>query len=111
MRVLGDKIIEYFSLTNIGGVGCLIGEWDNTEVNIFIIKEPNYNMIMMLKDSSLTVQGGQNEGTRIVHGDEIKLKYPAIFLIIIYTGGQWKITMDWGVILIQSLNLNCIFHR
>ena len=77
----------------------------------FIMKEHNYNIIMMLKCSGLNVLSGQNEGTRIVHGDEIKLKYPAIFLIIIDTGGQWKITMDWGVILIQSLNLNCIFHR
>ena len=69
-------------------MGCLIDERDDTEVNIFVMEEPNYSIIIMLKYSGLTVPGGQNEGTRLVHGEAIKFKYPAIFLNIIYTGGQ-----------------------
>ena len=42
----------------------------------FIMKEHNYNIIMMLKCSGLNVLSGQNEGTRIVHGEAIKLNYP-----------------------------------
>ena len=65
--VHGDIINEYFTLNKIGGVGCLSGEWDDIEVNIFVMKEPNYNIIMMLKYSVLTVPGGQNDETRIFH--------------------------------------------
>ena len=31
----GDGIDEYFSTENIGDMGCLRGEWDETEFNIF----------------------------------------------------------------------------
>ena len=38
--VHGDRINDYFSLNKIGGMGCLSGNWDKTEVNIFVVKEP-----------------------------------------------------------------------
>ena len=34
--------MDYFaSLNNIGGMGCLRGEWDKIQVNIFVVKEPD----------------------------------------------------------------------
>ena len=39
----------YFSSKNISDVVCLSGEWDETEFNIFLMKEPGYNIMLMLK--------------------------------------------------------------
>ena len=59
-------------------MGCLRGERDETEVNIFVPKEPDYNIIMIYTCSILTVTDGQKEGIIILHGVAIKFKYPAI---------------------------------
>ena len=40
-------------------MGCLCGEWDETEFNIFVLKEPDYNIIVMSKNSGFTVPEGQ----------------------------------------------------
>ena len=58
------------------------------------MKEPDYNIIVMITCLVLAVPDGQKEGTIIVHGDAIKFKYPAIILIITDTGGEWKTTMN-----------------
>ena len=42
-----DGINECFRSKNVGDVGCLSGEWDETEFNVFVLKEPDYNIIMM----------------------------------------------------------------
>ena len=60
-------------------MGCLSGEWDETEVNICVVKEHDYNIIMMSTCSILTVPAGQKEKTRIVLGEAIKFNYPAFF--------------------------------
>ena len=36
-----DAINDYFGSKNIGNVGCLSDEWDDTEYNIFVLKEPD----------------------------------------------------------------------
>ena len=48
-------ILEITSGRNIGDVGCLSGELDETELNIFVFKDPDYNIMMMLTFSGLTV--------------------------------------------------------
>ena len=40
-------------------MGCLGGEWDNTEFIIFVMKEPDYNIMMISTFSGLTVMEGQ----------------------------------------------------
>ena len=39
--VRGDDINNYFRSKNSGDVGCLSGELDETEFNIFVFKEPD----------------------------------------------------------------------
>ena len=34
-KVHGDGINDYFRSKNIGGVGCISGEWDKIEFNIY----------------------------------------------------------------------------
>ena len=57
-------------------MGCLSGEWDETEFNIFVLKELDYNIMMMSTFSGLTVPEVQKEERRIVNGEIIKFKYP-----------------------------------
>ena len=40
---------------NTGDVGCLSGEWDYIEFNVFVLKEPDCNIMMMSKISCLAV--------------------------------------------------------
>ena len=49
------EINEYFSTDKIGNVGCISDEWDEAEFNIFVMKEPDYNIIMMSTFVGLTV--------------------------------------------------------
>ena len=53
--VYGCAINDYFRSENIGDVGYLSGEWDETEFNLYFLKEPDYNIMMMLTFSGLTV--------------------------------------------------------
>ena len=54
-------INDYFRSKNIGNVGCLSGEWNETEFDIFALKGPDYNITMMSTFSGLTVPEGQKE--------------------------------------------------
>ena len=54
MGVHGDGINESFRPKKIGDVGCLNGEWDEIEFNIYFLKEPDYNIMMMTKFSGLS---------------------------------------------------------
>ena len=58
-------------------MGCLSGEWDETELNIFM-KEPAYNIMMMSTFSGLTVPEGQKEERIMVNGEIVKFKYSSI---------------------------------
>ena len=35
-EIRGDGTNEYFGTKNVGGVGCISGEWDNTEFYILL---------------------------------------------------------------------------
>ena len=49
------EINEYFSTNKIGNVGYISDEWDETDFNIFVMKEPDYTIIMMSTFSGFTV--------------------------------------------------------
>ena len=51
----GDIINNYFRSNNIVDVGCLSGEWDETEFNVFSLKDPDFNIMMMSNFLGLTV--------------------------------------------------------
>ena len=47
MGVYGYTIDDYFRSKYIGDVGYLSGEWEETEFNIFVLKDTDYNIMMM----------------------------------------------------------------
>ena len=53
MGVHGYIINNDFSTKMIGDVGYLSGEWDNTYFDIFVMKEPDYNIMGI---STITVK-------------------------------------------------------
>ena len=53
--VYGDVIDDYFGSKHTVDMGCLSGEWDETDFNVFVLKYPDYNIMMMLKNSGLTI--------------------------------------------------------
>ena len=57
---------------------CLSGEWDETEFNVFILMQPYYNIIMILKFSVLTMSEGHKEERRMVIGEIIKFNYTEV---------------------------------
>ena len=71
-----DGINEYCSFKN-GDVEFLSGEWDEMKL-IFLMKEPDCNIMVMLKYLILTVPDGQKEERKMVNGEVTKLKYAAI---------------------------------
>ena len=73
--VHGGSINEYFSTKNIGGLGFPSGKWYETEFNIFVLKEPDHNIIIMSTFSSLTMSEGQKEEISIANEEVVKLKY------------------------------------
>ena len=76
----------------------LSGEWDDTELNIFVIKENDYNIMMMSIESGLTFPDEYNGGIIMVKWEVLKLKYPEIvYDNYRYREDQWKITMHWGM--------------
>ena len=46
------------SSKKIGVVGCISGAWDETEFNVFVLKEPNHNIMMMSTFSGFDCAGG-----------------------------------------------------
>ena len=60
-------INEYFITKNIGGVGYISGEWENIYFNIFIIEEPDYNIMAVSIFSGLTILEIQIKNRRMVN--------------------------------------------
>ena len=56
-------------------MGCVSGEWDDTEFNVVISKDYDYNIMMMSTVLGLTVTGGQKKEIRTVNGKVVKFKY------------------------------------
>ena len=48
-------------------MGCIISEWDETEFNVFVLKDPDYNIVMMSTFSGLTVPEGQKKDRSMVN--------------------------------------------
>ena len=59
-------------------MGYLSGEWDDTEFNIFVLKDLDYNIMMMSTFLGLNVPEGQKEESRTVNGEIVKFKYPGV---------------------------------
>ena len=57
---------------------CLSGEWYKTEFNVFPLKGPDYNIMMMSTFLSFNMTEGQKEYTRMVNGEVVKFKYPEV---------------------------------
>ena len=74
----GDAINNCFRSKNIDDVGCPSGEWNEKEFNTFVLKEPDYNIMMMLTFSGLTVPESQNEERRMVNWEIVKFQYPEV---------------------------------
>ena len=53
-------------------MGCLIGEWDEKEFDMFDWKEPDYNIIMISTFSGLTITEGQKEEIRMMNEEIVK---------------------------------------
>ena len=59
-------------------MGYLSGECDDPELNILVIKEPYYNIMMVSTFSVLTVMEGQKEKKIMVNIDVVKFRYPEV---------------------------------
>ena len=59
-------------------MGCLSGEWGKTQLDVFVLKEPDYYIVIMSTFSELTMLEGQKEKRRVVNGDVVKFKYPEV---------------------------------
>ena len=57
-------------------MGCISGEWDETEFNIFALNETDYNIMIMSTFLSLNVTEGKKEERRMVNGEAVKFNYP-----------------------------------
>ena len=62
-------------------MGFLSSEWDETEFNIFILKDPDYNIMMMSNFSGLTVPKVQKEERRMVDGEVVKFRCPEVVAV------------------------------
>ena len=56
-------------------MGFVSGEWDDTEFNVVISKDYDYNIMMMSTVLGLTVTGGQKKEIRTVNEKVVKFKY------------------------------------
>ena len=74
----GDGINEYPSQKNIVDVVCLSCEWYNIYFNIFVTKEPDYNIMMISNFSGLNVTEVQKEYIRMLNGEVLKCNCPEV---------------------------------
>ena len=79
MGVHGYIINNYFNTKMIGDVGYLSGEWDDTYFDIFVMKKPDYNIMVMSTISGLTVMEGHKDEIRMVNGEVVKFNYTELF--------------------------------
>ena len=89
---------------------CLGGECGATQLNVFVFKEPDYNIVIMSTFLSLTVPEGQKEEIMTVIWDVIKFKYPEVVADNYGYRGHWKITIHCGMIVVLMTKLVLIIH-
>ena len=75
--VHGDGTNEYFSIKNINDVGCISGDWTETEFIFFFMQETDYNIMLVSTLSGLTVPEVQKEEILMMNGEVVKFKYIA----------------------------------
>ena len=59
-------------------MGCLSGEWYDTELDVFVLKDPGYNITLMKNFSGLTVIEVQEEERSMMNGGLVKFKYTEV---------------------------------
>ena len=57
-------------------MGCLSCQWDDIEFNGFVLKNPDYSIMMVSTFWGLTVPEDQKEDIRMVNGEVVKFKNP-----------------------------------
>ena len=60
-RIYGDQINSCFERKNICEHDCHSGNWKGFDFDVFVVKEPNDNMIMVSIYSRIIVSGDQKE--------------------------------------------------
>ena len=56
----------------------LVANGTSQSFNIFVLKEPDYNIMIMSTFLGFTVTEGQKEERRMVNGEVVKFKYPEV---------------------------------
>ena len=64
----GYGVNEYFSKKKIWDVRCISGEWYEMEFTIFVMKDHDYNIMMMPNFSGLTVPEDHKEEIAMMNG-------------------------------------------
>ena len=77
--VPGDDINEHMKDKNVGDVDCLQGTLQNERYNLFVMKEPEYNMKLMATYGSLTYHHNEKVNVRNVEGEKKTFKYTKPF--------------------------------
>ena len=77
-EIHGDVINNYFIIKRYGDVGCFSGEWYETGLNVFVLIDPDNNIMIMYTFSGLNVSEGNKKERKIVNGEIIKFKYPEV---------------------------------
>ena len=77
--VPGDEINAHMEEKKIGDVACLKGELKSERYNLFVMKEPDYNMKLMATYGSLTYHPNEQMNTRVVTEGKVKFKYTKPF--------------------------------
>ena len=57
-------------------MGCLSCQWDDIEFNGFVLKNPDYSIMIVSTFLGLTVPEDQKEDIRMVNGEVVKFKNP-----------------------------------
>ena len=59
-------------------MGCLSCQWDDIEFNGFVLKNPDYSIMIVSTFLGLTVPEDQKEDIRMVNGEVVKFNYPKV---------------------------------
>ena len=91
-----DETNDSFRAKNIGDLGCISGEWDDTEFNIFVLKDPGYNIIIMSKTIGFGCAGGSEvrEKDGEWGGSLVQVSWMCLVSLQIHVGGGQSQCLD-----------------
>ena len=72
-------ITSHMKEKQIGDVDCLIGTLENERYNLFVMKEPDYDMKLMATYGSLTYHENEKKNSRFCNGETHTFKYTKPF--------------------------------